>query len=94
MESDRARDARDDAYAHSLTTLLQIDHTGGKAVVGTFTVRTDPTGSLVSLKDIIQVIEGCDAKAAQHRIGKLKASGHVTEGENSEFQTFQGQTSR
>jgi hypothetical protein len=94
MESDQARDARDDAYANSLTALLQIEHTDGKAAVGSFTVRTDPTGSLVSLKDIIQVIEGSGPNAAQKRLNKLKANGHVTEGENSEFQTFQGQTTR
>jgi|AntAceMinimDraft_1070359.scaffolds.fasta_scaffold13362_4 hypothetical protein len=98
MESNRARDARDDAYAHDLTTLLQIQHTGGKAVVGSFTVRTDSTGSLVSLKEIIQVIEGSNPRGAQNRIEKLnaalKADGHVTVGADSEFQTFQGQTTR
>ena len=88
MESDQARDARDDAYANSLTALLQIEHTDGKAAVGSFTVRTDPTGSLVSLKDIIQVIEGSCPNAAQKRINKLQADGHVTEGTNSEFQRF------
>jgi hypothetical protein len=94
MEGEMTRDARDDAYARDLTALLKIERTDDKAVVGSFTVRTDPTGSLVSLKDIIQVIEGSGPNAAQKRLDKLKVDGHVTEGANSEFQTFRGETIR
>ena len=72
----------------SLTDLLDLKSGGDQTSVLGTTVRSNAAGNLVSVKDLICATVKCSANAAQKKINKLTANGHITEGANSEFEYF------
>ena len=79
----------------SLTDLLLLKTRDDQTSVLGITVRSNATGNLLSVKDLIRAVEGCTANAAQLRILKLTADGLIiTEGTNTEFKYFKHEISK
>jgi hypothetical protein len=80
MKGEMTRDARYESFtrdfpqdSQQLMTLFEYRIIATGATIFGKKIRVDETGKFPSIKDCIMIIGGCDAKAAQHRIGKLKA---------------------
>jgi hypothetical protein len=73
----------------SLTDLLKFNVVDGRSRILDIAVRSDESGRLLSVKDLISTVVGCNQIAAERKIAKLKADGHInTEGANTQFEYF------
>jgi hypothetical protein len=73
----------------SLADLLCLKSGADRTTVLGVKVRSDEAANLLSVKDLIVAIVGCNQSAAERKIAKLKADGYInTEGANTEFEYF------
>jgi hypothetical protein len=85
--------AAESSYDQNIADMLKVGTpASGRLTVNGHSVRCDETGSLLSIKDIVQAIEGCNPAAAQKKVDKLTTECHITEGANTEFKRFKNVT--
>jgi hypothetical protein len=81
--------AAESSYDQNIADMLKVGTPAdGRLTVNGHSVRCDATGRLLSIKDIVQAIEGCKSEAAKKRVLRLKDHGHITEGATTEIQEF------
>ena len=87
--------AAESSYDQNIADMLKVGTPAdGRLTVNGRSVRCDATGSLISIKDIVQAIEGCNPVTARMRVEKLTTDCHITEGANSEFKRFKSEVSQ
>jgi hypothetical protein len=87
-ENDQDNDVFD-AYARDITSLLRMQIVDNRVQVLESTVRTDATGCLIAVKDLIKAMEECSTHIATRRLNQLIRDGHVSTIAGSEFKKFQ-----
>ena len=76
------------AGADSRLALCEFEKTDVGATLFGKQIRVDDTGELLSVKDAIEVIEGCSSKAATMKMKKLINDGKISEATNPDFEYF------
>ena len=75
----------------SLTDLLYLKTGDDQTSVLGVNVRSNAAGNLLSVKDLISAVVGCNANVAQKSINTLTTKGRIiiTEAANSKFKYFE-----
>jgi len=74
--------------ASALKALCDFEKTDVGTTLFGNQIRVDDTGELLSVKDAIEVIEGCSSKAATMKMQKLINDGKISEATNPDIEYF------